>query len=123
MRILHEQFKNGNFSNFLGILTIPKDQISYVKHVLDPFLSFSPYLGIWRGAGSGGVPRGMGHNLLMQLSTLYSSKMEIFGTDFFDILTTHNDQISYVKHVLDPLSFGPCIFFRRGLFFSRVLFF
>ena len=40
---------------------------------------------------------------LMQFSTLGSSKMEIFKTDFFDILTIPNDQISYVKHVLDPL--------------------
>ena len=26
---------------------------------------------------------------------------------FFDILTIHNDQISYVKHVLDPLYLHP----------------
>ena len=29
--------------------------------------------------------------------------MEISETDFFYILTIHNDQISYVKHILDPL--------------------
>ena len=46
---------------------------------------------------------GLGHNLLMQFSTLYNSKMEISETNFFDILTIHNDQISYVKHVLGPL--------------------
>ena len=34
--------------------------------------------------------------------------MEIFETDFFDILTIQNDQISYVKHVLAPLY----VFFR-----------
>ena len=29
--------------------------------------------------------------------------MEISETDFFDIMTIQNDQIFYVKHVLDPL--------------------
>ena len=50
-----------------------------------------------------GVPRGLGHNLLMQFSSLGSSKMAIFKTDYFYILNIHNDEISYVKHVLDPL--------------------
>ena len=54
--------------------------------------------------GGGGLPRGLGHNLLMQFSRLGSSKMEISETDFFDTLTIQNDQISYVKHVLAPLS-------------------
>ena len=53
--------------------------------------------------GGGGLPRGLGHNLLVQFSRPSSSKMEISGTDFFDILTIHNDQIFYVKHVLDPI--------------------
>ena len=39
----------------------------------------------------------------MQFPTFGSSKMEIFETDFCDILTIHNDQISYFKHVLAPL--------------------
>ena len=39
----------------------------------------------------------------MQFSSLGSSKMEISETDFFDILTIQDDQISYVKHVLAPL--------------------
>ena len=39
----------------------------------------------------------------MQFSGLGSSKMEISETDFFDILTIQNDQIPYVKLVLDPL--------------------
>ena len=47
--------------------------------------------------------KGLGHNLLVQFSTLGSSKMEIFKPDFFDVLTIHNDQISYANHVLDPL--------------------
>ena len=43
------------------------------------------------------------HKLLKQFSTLYRSKMEIFAKRFFDIVTTHNDEICYVKHVLAPL--------------------
>ena len=57
-------------------------------------MCFSPYLG-----GGGGAPKGS----RAQPACLGSSKMEISETDFFDILTTQNDQISYVKHVLDPL--------------------
>ena len=45
--------------------------------------------------------------MLMLCSTLGSSKMESFKTDFFDVVTIQNDQISYVNHVLDPL----CVFF------------
>ena len=45
----------------------------------------------------------MAHNLHMQFSTLGSSKMEIYKTDFFYILTIQNDEISYVEHVLHPL--------------------
>ena len=40
------------------------------------------------------------HNLLMQLFTPDSSKMEVFETYFFDIVTTQNDHPSYGKHVL-----------------------
>ena len=36
----------------------------------------------------------------MQFFTLDSSKMEVFETCFFDIVTTHNDHPRYVKHVL-----------------------
>ena len=54
------------------------------------------------GGGGGGLPRGLGHNLLMQFSILGSSKMESSETDFFDTLTIQNDQISYVKHVPSP---------------------
>ena len=64
-------------------------------------MCFSPYLGV--GGGGGGLPRGPGHNLLMQFSGLGSSKMEISESDLFDTLTIQNDQISYVKHVLAPL--------------------
>ena len=47
------------------------------------------------------------HKLLQQFSTLYRSKMENFEKTIFDIVTTYNDEICYVKHVLDPL----CVFF------------
>ena len=47
--------------------------------------------------------KGLEHNLLVQFSTLGGSKIEIFITDVFEILTIINHQISYVKHVLEPL--------------------
>ena len=40
------------------------------------------------------------HNLLMQFFTTDSSKMEVFETYFFDIVTSQNDHPRYVKHVL-----------------------
>ena len=57
------------------------------------FTCFSPYSGIGR-------TEGLVHNLLMQLFTLDSSKMEVFKTFFFDIVTTQYDHPSYLKHVL-----------------------
>ena len=48
------------------------------------------------------------HKLLEQFSTLYRSKMEIFAKLFFYIVTTYNDEICYVKHVLAPFY----VFFR-----------
>ena len=86
-------------TDFFDTLTIQNDQISHVKHVLAPFYVFFTLFGCW---GGGGLPRGLGHNLLMQFSRLNSSKMEISETDFFDTLTIQNDQISHVKHVLAP---------------------
>ena len=50
--------------------------------------------------GGGGSPKGRVHNLLMQFFTPDSSKMEVFETYFFDIVTTQNDHPSYGKHVL-----------------------
>ena len=40
------------------------------------------------------------HNLLMQFFNPDSSKIEVFETCFFDIVTTQNDISSYAKHVL-----------------------
>ena len=39
-------------------------------------------------------------NLLMQLFTLGSSKIEIFETCYYDIVTTQYDHPRYVQHVL-----------------------
>ena len=47
-----------------------------------------------------GLVNGPVHNLLMQFFTPDSSKMEVFETCFFDIVTTQNDHPRYVKHVL-----------------------
>ena len=60
-------------TDFFDTLTIQKDQISYVKHVLAPLYVFFTLFGCW-GGGGGRLPRGLGHNLLMQLSKLSISK-------------------------------------------------
>ena len=57
---------------------------------------FRPYLGVFHHigvlgiglGGGGGSPKELVHNLLMQFFTLDSSKMEVFKTCFFDIVTT-----------------------------------
>ena len=59
-------------TDFFDTLTIQKDQISYVKHVLAPLYVFFTLFGCL--GGGGGLPRGIGHNLLMQFSRLSSSK-------------------------------------------------
>ena len=47
-----------------------------------------------------GQVNGEVHNLLMQFFTPGSSKIKVFETCFFDIVTTQNDHPSYLKHVL-----------------------
>ena len=47
-----------------------------------------------------GLVNGPVHNLLMQFFTLDSSKIEVFETYFFDIVTTQNDHPRYAKHAL-----------------------
>ena len=59
--------------HFYDIVTTYNDEICYVKHVLAPFYVFFTLFGCW-----GGLPRGLGRNLLMQFSRLSGSKMEIF---------------------------------------------
>ena len=51
---------------------------------------FFTLFGYWPhgGWGGGGAPKGLVHNLLMQFFTLGSSKIEVFETCFFDIVTT-----------------------------------
>ena len=43
---------------------------------------------------------GLVHKLLMQLFAPGSSKLEVSKIYFFDIVATHNDHPSYVKHVV-----------------------
>ena len=69
---------------FFDIVTTLNDHLSYVKHVLARIYVFLPYLGI--SSEGGGSPKGRVHNLLMQLFTLGSSKIEVFETCFFLIL-------------------------------------
>ena len=51
-------------------------------------------------SSNNGLVNGPVHNLLMQFFTPGSSKIEVFETCFFDIVTTQNDHPRYVKHVL-----------------------
>ena len=67
---------------FFDVVTTQYDHSRYVKHVFGR-ICFSPYLGIGLGGGGGGAPKGWVHNLLMQLFTLDSSKIEVFKTYFF----------------------------------------
>ena len=62
-------------TDFFDTLTIQNDQISYAKHVLAPLYVFFTIFGCW--GARGGLPRGLGHNLLMQLSSLSSSRMVV----------------------------------------------
>ena len=48
---------------------------------------FFTLYGDW-ARGGGGVQMGLVHNLLMQFFSLYSSKIEIFETYFFDTVLT-----------------------------------
>ena len=70
---------------FLDIVTTQYDHPSYLKHVLGRIYMFCTLFGYWVGGGS---PKGMVHNLLMKFFTLDNSKIEVFKTCFFDILTT-----------------------------------
>ena len=62
-----------------------------------------------------GLVNGEVHNLLMQFFTLGSSKIEVFETCFFDIVTTQNDISNYAKHVLGRIYvFSPYLGVRSG---------
>ena len=88
---------------FFYILTTQNDHPSYVKHVLGRITCFSPYLGIRSGGGGWGLPRDGCTTCLCSFFTADSSKIEVYETCFFDIVTTQNDHPSYVKHVLGPI--------------------
>ena len=51
-------------------------------------MCFSPCLGNKSGGGRGGPPKGLVHNLLMQFFTPGSSKIKVFESCFFDVVTT-----------------------------------
>ena len=71
---------------FFDIVTTQYDNPSYVKHVLGRIYVFFTRYGYWvRGGGS---PKGLVHNLLMQVFTPDSSKIEVFETCFCDIVIT-----------------------------------
>ena len=96
-------------TGFPDIFTIQNDQIILCKACFSRSLCVFPLFGC---SGGGGVPRGLGHNLLMQLSSLGSSKMEISETDFSDILTIQNDQIILCKACFSP---SLCVFHPIGV--------
>ena len=50
--------------------------------------------------GGGGGSKGLLHKLLMQLFTVESSKITVFKTYLYDIVTTQYDHPRYVKPVL-----------------------
>ena len=86
---------------FFDIVTTQNDHPRYVKHVLGRIYVFFTLFGYQvGGGGGGGAPKGRVHNLLMQFFNPDSSKIEVFETCFFDIVTTQNDHPRYVKHVL-----------------------
>ena len=66
---------------FFDTLSIQNNQISYLNNILAPLDVYFTYLRV-----GGGVPRGLGHNLLMQFSSLSGSKMEASEIVFFLIL-------------------------------------
>ena len=70
---------------FFDIVTTQNDHPSYGEHVLGRIYVFFTLFGYQ--VGGGGSPKVWVHNLLMQFFTLDSSKMEVFETCFFDIMT------------------------------------
>ena len=68
---------------------------------------FFTLFGYWARRGGGGPPKGLVHNLLMQLFILGSSKIEVFESYFFDIVITQNDHPRYVKHLLGRIYVVP----------------
>ena len=78
-------------------MTTKHDHPSCVEHVLRSTYVFSTLLGYW--VQMRGIPKGLVHNLLLQFFTLVTSKIAVFDSYFFHIVTTQNDPATYVKHV------------------------
>ena len=74
---------------FFDIVTGPNDHPSYVKHVLGSIYVF--FYGYWVFVCGGMSSKGLVQNLLMPLSPLGCSKLEVFENRFFDIMTIHHD--------------------------------
>ena len=72
-------------TGFFDIVITQNDHPSYVKHVLGRIYVYFTLFGYGGGAEA---PKGLVHNLLMQLFTRGSSKIEVFETCFFDIVIT-----------------------------------
>ena len=106
--------KMQNFANhFSDIVTTYNDEVCYVKHGLAPFYVFFTLFGCV--GGGGGLPRGLGHNLLMQFSSLGSSKMEITSQRLLD---QSRVGVYRGKRHVPPSSglFGPiCVPYPKGL--------
>ena len=81
---------------FYDILITQNDHPSYVKHVLGRIYMIFTIFGYWLRGGGGGLPR---DGYTTQFLTEASSKIEVFQTCFYDIVTTQYDHPRYVKHV------------------------
>ena len=73
---------------FFDIVTTQNDHPRYVKHVLGRIYMFFTLFGYWPHGGGGGVSQGIGTQPAYVVFTLGSSKIEVFETCFFDIVTT-----------------------------------
>ena len=78
------------------VVTNQYDHPSYLKHILGRVTCFSPYVGVELG---GGTPKGLVYSLPKEFFTLATSKIEVFKTCFFDIVTTQYDHPSHPKHI------------------------
>ena len=72
---------------FFDIVPPQYDHPRYVKHVFGRIYLFFIIFG-YRVPGGGGSPKGLVHNLLRQFFSLYSSKIEVSETYFFDTVIT-----------------------------------
>ena len=66
--------------HFFVFVTTYNDETRYVKHVLAPFYVFFTLFGC--GGGGGGLPRGLGRNLLMQFSRPAAQKWQFLKLIF-----------------------------------------